>query len=68
MRFPEKTLVVVMTYSMATDVEALGGILKQPFSSIGVMGSSPKIARIRKSLLEMGFDDLHLDGIRAPVG
>ena len=67
-RFPEKTLVAVMTYSMPTDVEALGGILKHTFPSIGVMGSSSKIIRIRKSLSEMGFDDLQLQRICAPIG
>lgn len=66
--YPEKTLVAVMTYSMPTDIEALSGILKFAFPSIGVMGSAPKIVRIRKSLAEMGFDDLQLQRMRAPIG
>lgn len=66
--YPEKTLVAVMTYSMPTDIEALSGILKCEFPWVGLMGSAPKISRIRKSLSEMGFSDLQLERLHAPIG
>lgn len=67
-KFPEDTHVVVMTYSMLTDVEALSGCLNSGFKSIGVMGSRPKIAKIRSLLQEKGFSRLHVETIRAPIG
>ncbi len=67
-RFAEMTHAVVMTYSMLTDVDALEGCLKRGFRSIGVMGSRPKIAKIRSLLGEKGFSGLHVDAIRAPIG
>lgn len=63
-----ETLAVVMTFSMATDVEALAGALRGGFKSIGVMGSRPKIARIRALLLEKGVSRWQVDSIRAPIG
>ena len=64
----DDTHAVVMTYSMLTDVEALAGSLNAYFKSIGVMGSRPKIARIRSRLLEKGFHRLQVNSIRAPIG
>lgn len=64
----DETLAAVMTFSMQTDVEALAGALCCDFKSVGVMGSRPKIARIRAQLLEKGFSRLQVDSIRAPIG
>lgn len=67
-RFPEETLAVVMTYSLPTDVEALAGALRFGCKCPGVMGSGPKIARIKTALSEKGFSDLQIGSVRAPVG
>ncbi|MEO0509751.1 MAG: XdhC family protein [Verrucomicrobiota bacterium] len=66
--YPEKTLAVVMTYSMPTDLLALSSVLEHPFRFVGLMGSKVKIARIKGSLLEMGLSDLQVERVRAPVG
>jgi xanthine dehydrogenase accessory factor len=65
---PEKTLAVVMTYSMATDVEALRGILNGPFPFVGLMGSRAKIRQIKEELGKSFAGDLHLSRVRAPIG
>lgn len=66
--FVEQTEVIVMTHSFPTDVEALAAILRRPFRSVGVMGSAPKVSRIKKSLKDLGFNDLQISRVRAPVG
>ena len=66
--FPGETIAVVMTYSMATDIEALIGAIPAGFKEIGLMGSPIKIAHIKDSLKEKGFDDLQIQKIRAPIG
>lgn len=66
--FPEETMAVVMTYSMATDIDSLAGIIPMGFKEIGLMGSPVKIAQIKGSLKSKGFDDLQIQKIRAPVG
>lgn len=66
--FPERTIAVVMTYSMPTDVEALCGILSAGFAQAGLMGSPVKIAFIREQLKIKGFSDLQIDLVRAPIG
>lgn len=67
-KWAEKTHAVVMTHSMPTDIEALAAALKLPFKTVGAMGSSPKIARIRSVLKDTGFDDLQIGRVRAPIG
>lgn len=66
--FPELTLVVVMTHSFPTDVEALMAVLSRPFPDIGVMGSAPKIERIRRALTERGVPPEQQARLSAPVG
>ncbi|MEM8866930.1 MAG: XdhC family protein [Verrucomicrobiota bacterium] len=66
--FPEKTIAVVMTYSMPTDVEALDGLLDLPFQEIGLMGSAQKVSQIRRTLAEKGRSELQIGRINAPVG
>ena len=68
LKWSDRTHAVVMTHSMQTDVDALNAALGLPFASIGVMGSSPKIARIRTSLLDLSWSDLQISGVRAPIG
>jgi len=65
---PSETIAIVMTYSMATDIEALSGAMPAGFKEIGLMGSQIKIAHIRASLIEKGFDRLQIQGICAPIG
>lgn len=65
---PEWTHAVVMTKALPTDVEALSGILKYTFKSVGVMGSRPKISTIRKQLSDLGYPPVEIDSVRAPVG
>lgn len=67
-RHHEETIAIVMTYSMDTDIEALSGVLKYNYRSIGVMGSSVKIAHIRRALSSNGFSDLQISQIVAPIG
>jgi len=65
---PEFCHVVVMTYSLPTDVEALSGILRHPFLSVGVMGSRAKISRMKTQLESLGFDKNEIESVRAPIG
>ncbi|MGJ8640380.1 MAG: XdhC family protein [Opitutaceae bacterium] len=65
---PEDTIAIVMTYSMATDIQSLAGLLSAKFKWIGLMGSQVKIAHIRRDLLSMGISELQISKIIAPVG
>lgn len=67
-RFPHLTPAIVMTHSYESDVEALGFALKQDFPFIGLMGSPPKLERIRKSLADQNFNRAQIDRITCPVG
>lgn len=67
-RFPQRTSAIVMTHSYESDVEALGFALKQDFPFIGLMGSPPKLERIRKSLTDRNFSRVQIDRITCPVG
>jgi xanthine dehydrogenase accessory factor len=65
---PSDTIAIVMTYSMLTDIEALKGALPLGFKQLGLMGSPIKIAHVRDSLKQSGFDQDQIDLIRAPIG
>ena len=65
---PQDTIAIVMTYSMATDIEALKGALPVGFKQVGLMGSPIKIAHVRESLKQSGFDIDQIKKIRAPIG
>jgi len=67
-RFPQRTTAIVMTHSYESDIEALGFALKQDFPFIGLMGSPPKLERIRKSLIDRNFSRVQIDRITCPVG
>ena len=62
------TIAIVMTYSMASDIMALAGIIDKEFKWIGLMGSQSKIARIKHKLREQGFSDLQINKIVVSVG
>ena len=57
-----------MTHSYESDVEALRFALKQDFPFCGLMGSPPKLERIRKSLTGRGISRAQIDRITCPVG
>jgi xanthine dehydrogenase accessory factor len=48
--------VVVMTFSMPHDVEALKSIIHYNFTYLGVMGSETKIDKIKAQLLDYGIE------------
>ena len=62
------TIAIVMTYSMASDILALSGIIDKDFKWIGLMGSQSKITRIKNKLREQGFSDLQINKIVVSVG
>ncbi len=66
--YPEITEAVVLTSDVASDVRALGGVLRCPFPFIGVLGSAAKIREIRRHLLDEGFNEDDLARLTAPVG
>lgn len=65
---PALTHSVVMTHSLATDIEALDALLGEPFLDIAVMGSTAKIGRIHAALMQLGHDKSALTRITAPLG
>ena len=67
-RFPQRTAAIVMTHSYESDIDALGVAIEQEFPFIGLMGSPPKLERIRKSLANMGCSQTQIDRIVCPVG
>ena len=67
-RWPERTLAVVMTAAFPTDVEALAGLFPHPFPWIGLMGARAKLARIREALTARGVAADHWTRVTAPVG
>ena len=67
-RFPRHTSAIVMTHSYQTDVDALEFALKMDFRFIGLMGTTPKLNRIYKTLTDRGFNGAQLTNITCPVG
>ena len=65
--YAKQTIAVVMTHSMATDIEALDGILRADFDQIGLMGTM-KIKQARTELSARGYNTSQLQRIQAPVG
>ena len=60
--------VVVMTFSVDDDVDALLPILHKDFAYLGVMGSAVKISKIKNRLLEQGVPEEQLEKLRGPIG
>ena len=67
-RFPQQTLAIVMTHSYESDIEALGFALDMDFPFIGLMGSPPKLQRIRKTLKDRNYSQAQIGRITCPVG
>jgi xanthine dehydrogenase accessory factor len=57
--------VVIMTVGYRTDAVALRRLLGQPYAYLGVMGSTTKVAELRRVLAAEGFD---LNELRGPIG
>jgi xanthine dehydrogenase accessory factor len=66
---PAGTYVLVMTHDHAEDVALLDAALRAGhLGTVGVIGSSAKWARFRKTLLADGHDPAAVDGIVTPIG
>ena len=57
--------VVVMTVGYRTDAVVLRRLLGHPYRYLGVMGSTAKVAELRRVLTEEGFD---VGSLRGPIG
>jgi len=65
---PPETLVLVMTHSHALDLEILARAIPRRFAYLGLIGSDRKWARFRARLLQRGFGEADLAGVRCPIG
>lgn len=63
------SLILIMTHSHAMDLEILAEALRRgPHAYLGLIGSQRKWARFQKQLLQMGFDQALIEGVRCPIG
>ena len=65
--------VVVMTVGYRTDAVVLGRLLARaqqgrPYRYLGVMGSTVKVAELRRGLREAGFSEEEIARLRGPIG
>lgn len=60
--------VVVMTVGYRTDAVVLRHLLGRPYRYLGVMGSTAKVAELRRGLREEGFSDEVIARLRGPIG
>jgi len=60
--------VVVMTVGYRTDAVALRQLLGRNYAYLGVMGSTTKVAELRRLLAEEGFEAADLARLRGPIG
>ena len=70
---PERTHVLIMSFSHAEDLDIVARCLLRArsgfrFSSIGLIGSATKWATFQHRLLERGFTQAELDQVRCPIG
>jgi xanthine dehydrogenase accessory factor len=66
---PPGTHVLVMTHDHAEDLALLDAALRSPhLGPVGLIGSSAKWARLRRTLLADGHDADAVDGIVTPIG
>jgi xanthine dehydrogenase accessory factor len=63
-----ETAVVLVSRSVAYDVDAIPAVLATPAAYVGVMGSARRWAATRKGLLETGVTADDLSRVRAPIG
>lgn len=59
---------VIMTYGHIADETVLRQLIQQPFTYLGMMGSTTKVATVKKSLLRDGFAKEQWDQVHAPIG
>lgn len=64
----QDTAVVLVSRSVAYDVDAIPALLATPAAYVGVMGSSRRWAATRRGLLEAGVPAEDLSRVRAPIG
>ena len=60
--------VVVMTVGYRTDAVVLRHLVGLPFRYLGVMGSTVKVAELRRGLREEGFSEAEIARLRGPIG
>jgi xanthine dehydrogenase accessory factor len=60
--------VVVMTVGYRTDAVVLRHLLRYSFRYLGVMGSTVKVAELRRGLREAGFSEEETNRLRGPIG
>ena len=60
--------VVVMTVGYRTDAVVLRHLLGQSYRYLGVMGSTAKVAELRRGLREDGFSETEIARLRGPIG
>ncbi|MDJ0638328.1 MAG: xanthine dehydrogenase accessory protein XdhC [Paracoccaceae bacterium] len=58
----------VLTYSHALDLEICHRVLKQPFGTLGLIGSATKRARFRSRLAALGLTATQIDRMECPIG
>ena len=60
--------VVVMTVGYRTDAVVLRHLLGRTYRYLGVMGSTAKVAELRRGLVEIGFSEEQIARLRGPIG
>lgn len=60
--------VVVMTVGYRTDAVVLRHLLRRPCRYLGAMGSTAKVAELRRGLREAGFSETEIAWPRGPIG
>jgi xanthine dehydrogenase accessory factor len=60
--------VVVMTVGYRTDAVVLRHLLGRTYCYLGVMGSTAKVAELRRGLVETGFSAEQIARLRGPIG
>lgn len=64
----ETNFAVVVTTGYKTDIDAAKAFLGKKYSYIGIMGSPRKIEKIYQDLQRLGFSELELKALKAPIG
>jgi len=59
---------LILTYSHEIDLALCDALLRQPFGSIGLIGSATKWARFRRRLQAMGHRPAQIARIACPIG
>lgn len=59
---------LILTYSHEIDLALCDAVLRQPFGSVGLIGSATKWGRFRRRLHAMGHADAQIARIACPIG